>query len=171
MPALFIRVMLFLCSFFPLILIVCILAVGAWPLWGILSLASIGVASLPVTWFYLSFMRRKLYTEHKKVVKFSRRDSEVMGYIAAYLIPFLTFQLSNWQHSLALGVFVAVLLIIYVHSNMIYINPMLNLMGFHLYEIEIEHGRQPHYFIARKPLERNSEIHFVTLSDTIFLEK
>lgn len=166
------RIMLFFCSYFPLTLIISILAIGLWPWWAIaLVFGVLGLGSLTLTWVYCSWMLRKQYVEQKRVVNFSRRDSEVMSYIASYLIPFVSFQLGSWQQILALGIFLTVLLIIYVHSNMIYINPMLNVAGYRLYEIEVEHSQNPHYYIARKRLERDHEIRFVALSKDIYLEK
>ena len=166
------RGVLFLSSYFPLVLIFCILQLGKWPLWAVALLFGVfGIGSLLGTWFYFWFMRHRGYVERKKVINFSKRDSEVMSYIASYLIPFVTFPLDTLQQLAAVFVFIVVLLTIYVRSNMIYINPVLNVVGYHLYEVEIEHSQQPHYFIARKPLERNREVRFVRLSDDIYLEK
>ncbi|HLG60385.1 MAG TPA: hypothetical protein VKY19_00520 [Ktedonosporobacter sp.] len=165
------RVMLFFCSYFPLTFIISILAIGLWPWWVIaLLFCTLGLGSLALTWVYFSWMLRRQYVEQKRVVNFARRDSEVMGYIASYLIPFVSFQLGSWQQIFALGIFLTVLLIIYVHSNMIYINPMLNVVGYRLYEIEIEHSQGTHYYIAKKRLERDHAIRFVALSKDIYLE-
>src|SRR5947209_6326999 len=133
------RGILFFSSYFPLVLIFCILQLGKWPLWAVALLFGIGIVSLLGTRFYFWLMRSRAYVEQKKVINFTKRDSEVMSYIASYLIPFVTFPLDTAQQFWALGVFIVVLLIIYVHSNMIYINPMLNVAGYHLYEVEIEH--------------------------------
>jgi hypothetical protein len=170
MSSLFIRVVLFFCSYFPLVLIICILAFGTWPLWAIIALGCVGIGSLLLTWAYFSYMLRGA-VEQKKVTQFVKRDTEVMGYIASYLVPFVAFQLGNWRQLVALSVFIVVLLVIYVHSNMIYINPMLNIVGYRLYEIEVEQSKRTHYYIARKPLERNRDIRFVLLSNDIYLEK
>src|SRR5436190_261073 len=73
--------------------------------------------------------------------------------------------------SVALFVFLSVLLIVYINTNMIYINPMLNMLGYHLYEVHIEHSALSHYYIARQRLIRGEMISFVRLSDDIFLER
>lgn len=171
MATIFTRVMLFFCSYFPLLLIVCVLQYDVWPWWVIAMLGAFGVGILLFTCVYFSWVRHKAYVEQRKVTSFTRHDSEVMGYIASYLVPFVTFPLSNLKQIIALLLFVGVLLVIYVHSNMIYINPVLSLVGYRLYEIEIEQSQRSHYYIARKPLERNREIRFVLLSDDIYLEK
>lgn len=170
MPAIVMRGLLFLCSYFPLVLIFCILLWNVWPLWAILLLASIGLASLLLTWVYFRTMLRRSSISRATIAGFAQRDSDVMSYLASYLIPFVSFSLANVQQALALGVFFSVLFLIYVHSNMIYVNPMLNVVGYHLYEIEIEQSQRSHFYIARQRLQRKDEICFVALSDDIYLE-
>src|SRR5438128_72408 len=86
-----IRVLLFLSSYFPLVLIFCVLLWGMWPLWAILLLGSLGLASLGVTLLYLGYMRRTVSARPAKIKNFTRRDADVMGYIASYLVPFVSF--------------------------------------------------------------------------------
>lgn len=170
MASLFARSILFLCSYFPLVTIFCILLWSMWPLWAVLLLASIGLASLLLTLIYFQRMRNVPVVHTAKVSDFTQRDADVMSYIASYIIPFVSFSLTSVQQALALGVFFLVLFLIYVHSNMIYINPVLNVAGYHLYEIEIEQGQFPRFYITRQRLKRNQEICFTELSDDIYLE-
>jgi hypothetical protein len=53
---------------------------------------------------------------------------------------------------------------------MIYVNPMLNLAGYHLYEIEVEHGDHSLYYLARQRLARGEIIHYVSISSDVLLE-
>ncbi|MGH2478655.1 MAG: hypothetical protein ACRDHW_03230, partial [Ktedonobacteraceae bacterium] len=126
MPTLPARGILFLCSYFPLVLIFCILLWNAWPLWAILLLASVGLASLLLTWLYFHTILYRSSVSRATITTFTQRDSDVMSYLASYLIPFVSFSLASVQQALALSVFFIVLFLIYVHSNMIYINPVLN---------------------------------------------
>ncbi len=170
MPTILMRGILFFCSYFPLTVIVCVLQYGVWPWWVVALIAGIpGAGSLLVTWFYFRLKWRTGNVQHKKVTSVSKHDADVMNYIASYIVPFVTFSLGSTKQIITLVIFVGVLLILYVHSNMIYINPMLSLARYHLYEIEVENSQSSHYYIARKPLER--EIHFVELSNNIYLEK
>ena len=54
---------------------------------------------------------------------------------------------------------------------MLYINPMLNLVGYHLYEIEIDTDDMPHYLIARGLIRPNKALYFVRISNDVYLEK
>ena len=117
-------------------------------------------------------MKRHGHIERdKKVQSYSKRDSEVMGYIASYLIPFASLQLDKNRNILAMVIFLLVLAVIYVNSNMVYINPVLSFCGYRIYEIEVENSQRSKYYIARHALERQNTISYVELSDDIYLEK
>ena len=94
-----------------------------------------------------------------------------MSYIASYLLPFVTFPLDKPEQIAALLVFIGVLLILYINSNMIYINPMFNLVGYHLYEITIQSDQMSHYLIARQGIKPDKMLYFVEIGDNVYLEK
>lgn len=69
------------------------------------------------------------------VKKISNRNSEAIGYIATYIVPFLT---SDFSTAIECGIFVIIMALIYtiyINSNMILINPLLSLK-YSLLEIE-----------------------------------
>ena len=170
MPTTYMRMLLFFSSYFPLFLIMGILfASKNWIL--ALAVVCLGLLTLLELWRYLHDRRRSQQHSFTKILEYSRRDREAMSYIASYVVPFASFSLDVISQALALAVFVIVLLILYVNSNMIYINPMLNLVGYHLYEIEIEHSNHTHYYLARKRLARGETIHYVRISDEVLLEQ
>jgi hypothetical protein len=67
-------------------------------------------------------------------------------------------------------VFFVTLAVIYVNSQMIHINPMLNLAGFHLYEIGTEDGSDS-YVISRRRIRRGTTVNVISLTDDIYFEK
>ncbi len=169
MPTIRIRVLLFLSSYFPLFFIVAVLfytknlivsAVCA-------ALCLIGPLEL---WRYLRYCQKKHQRKPARLRDYKRRDSEVMSYIASYVVPLATLSLDLFSQLFILITFLLVLLILYVNSNMIYINPLLNVVGFHLYEIEYEGGDRSRYYLARRRLIRDETIYYVHVSDEIWLE-
>ena len=69
------------------------------------------------------------------MVKISNRNSEAIGYIATYIVPFMA---SDFSSLFECGIFVIVMVLIYAiytNSNMILINPLLNIW-FSLLEVE-----------------------------------
>jgi hypothetical protein len=170
MPTLVIRFMLFLSSYFPLALIFFVLCIVRYPVWAFLILA-LGLAGLAVLLLYFFSFAPRLGSFQEKVTGLQKRDADVMSYIASYLIPFVAFPFEGWQQLVALLVFIGVLGIVYVNSNMIQVNPMLNLFGYHLYEITVEKSQVPHAFITHNRAGLGQTIHIIDIGDGIFLEK
>jgi len=170
MPRLVIRFMLFLSSYFPLALIFFILYIAQYPVWAFLILA-LGLAGLAILILYFFSFAPRLGSFQEKVTGLQKRDGDVMSYIASYLIPFVALPFGGWQQTTALLIFIGVLGIVYVNSNMIQVNPMLNLLGYHLYEITVEKSQVPHSFITHNRVALGSTIHLIDIGDGIFLEK
>lgn len=170
MPSLLVRSLLFLSSYFPLALIFFLLFIGQQPIWAIVVL-TIGTAGLIMLLLYFFQFARRLAPIQERIVGLHTRDGETMSYIASYIIPFVAIPFGGWQQALALLIFVLVLGIVYVNSNMIHINPMLNLMGYHLYEITVEHSGEPYSLITRRRIERGETLRLVDIGSGIFLEK
>ncbi|MBA2677857.1 MAG: hypothetical protein H0U76_05615 [Ktedonobacteraceae bacterium] len=170
------RILLFLSSYFPLFVIFGLLWYEK-HFWLAVSVWVASVLTLLALAGYLLSVRRTNQRKLGKVMSVERKDGEVMGYVASYLIPFVTFSIDNEHGQVsvpqvsALVIFLLVLLVIYVNSNMIYINPVLTIFGYHLYSVEIEHGGREVYYLARKAVRRGESIRYVRLSDDIYLER
>src|SRR5579885_2003308 len=168
MPSLLVRILLFLSSYFPLALVFFVLLFGCHfrIAVGILATGTLGLSAMFV--FFRSVQKLAPFTIRVKQIQ--RRDGEAMSYIVTYLIPFLAVPFSTWQEGVALSIFFAVLAVLYVHSNMIHINPMLNLSGYHLYEVTVEDGGV-YTLITRRRVGRADSPSVVKLDEEILLEK
>jgi hypothetical protein len=169
MPSLFVRCMLFVSSYFPLTLIFSIFLIDKQRLWAIVILL-VGVTGLVAMLLYFLLVAPRRTPFHEKVTQLERHDGDVMSYVASYLIPFVTFPLDGWQQIAAILVFLGVLLVVYVNSNMIYINPMLNLIGYHLYEVNIENNESSFYLITHHRVVRGATLRVVRIGESAFLE-
>jgi hypothetical protein len=170
MPTIFVRCMLFISSYFPLTLIFWILFIAQQPVWA-WSILGVGLIGLFGMLIYFFKIVPEMAPIQEKVTGRQVKDGDVMGYIASYIIPFVTFPLNGWQQIATLVVFVAVLGIVYINSDMIRINPMLNLMGYHLYEITVENGTESYSLITRNRIKLGETVHIVNVGRGIFLEK
>lgn len=168
MPSAITRLLLFLSSYFPLSLIFFVVLVQDH--WRI-AIAVLAIGSGGLLWM-LVYLRtaQKLGPIPVTIVAFQRRDAEAMAYIVTYIIPFLVIPFHGWKEGIALAIFFVVLGILYVNSNMIHINPMLNLFGYHLYEISVEDGGV-HSLLARRTIRHRESVTVVKLGDEILLEK
>jgi len=69
------------------------------------------------------------------VVKVNNKNSESIGYIATYIIPFLFQNVNDWYELFAFAFLMTIIYRIYINSNMILINPVLSLK-YSIFEIE-----------------------------------
>jgi hypothetical protein len=103
-----------------------------------------------------------------KIGGLNRRDGEAMSYIVSYLLPFIALPSSNIGDLISLGIFIGVLAVLYVNSDMIHINPVLNLLGWHIYEVEKDSG-QICTVISRQKIRINQEIRAGQIGDDLFI--
>lgn len=61
------------------------------------------------------------------ITKISNRNSEAIGYIATYIVPFMASDFSSWFECIVFVVVMGLIYVIYTNSNMILINPILNI--------------------------------------------
>ncbi|MGZ0174363.1 MAG: hypothetical protein ACKVHE_33080 [Planctomycetales bacterium] len=168
MPSLLTRTFLFLSSYFPLCLIFAIVFYDK-NYWAALTVLLSGFVGLLGTLVYLRYAQR--FNAVKVAVKgHQRKDSEAMSYILTYLVPFVVLPSDNWQKMVSLAVFFFVLALLYINTNMIHVNPMLNIFGYRIYEISADDGAV-HALITKRRVLRGSEIKVIELDEDIYLEK
>lgn len=69
------------------------------------------------------------------VTDVKNKNSEAIGYIATYLIPFLFQSFNGWYECLSVLFLMAIIYRIYINSSLLLINPLLSIK-FAIYEIE-----------------------------------
>ncbi len=134
MPA---RLALFFSSYTPLAIIFIVLYFGrSWAVVIIAALSAIiGLCSL---FWIMHRAAADIAPVSAVVVDYRQRGDEVMGYVAAYLIPFVGFSLTDIRQGIALLVFLLVLAYLYVTTEMIHVNPMLYIVGYRIYDVTFE---------------------------------
>jgi hypothetical protein len=96
-------------------------------------------------------------------------NAEALNYVATYILPFLDSRPDDLSYATGLGIFYFVLGLIYVNSNMIHINPVLNVLGFRLFEVEVD-GTTLSLITRRRFIARNTMIYARRLGDDVLLE-
>jgi len=69
------------------------------------------------------------------VINVNNKNSESIGYIATYIIPFLFQNVNDWYELFAFAFLMIIIYRIYINSTMILINPVLSLK-YSIFEIE-----------------------------------
>jgi hypothetical protein len=159
--------MLLLSSYSPLLVILAIQNKGEWH-----STVALGATAL-VSVGWLGWFVRRLTTLNRMRIRVSsavRRDQDVLGYLFAYLFPFLGIDLQQPSEAMALVVLFLVLAVLYVRLNAIYVNPVLALAGFHLNEIVEDNGKTSMLLTRRPYVRPGSVLKVVTAGTLIALE-
>ncbi len=169
MTSIFARGVLFLSGYAPLF---AIFSIQYYSQYGICALlpGSLGLIAVLGMFAWIRWVRSAAPVS-VSIQNVRRKDAEVIAYIFAYVFPFLGLDLDNDASIIGLGVFFIVLMVLNVSSNMIHINPMLNLFGYHVYEIETDSDECHTIITGRSRLVRGTTLDAVTVGDEIWMEK
>ncbi len=104
------------------------------------------------------------------VVKSKNRTSDALDYIIAYIIVFLGFQFKQWQDVASIIILLVVIFFVYIHSNLIFVNPLLNVFGYKIHDVEISTGESIVLVTKKFMLVQGRTINTKIMSDNIYLE-
>jgi prepilin signal peptidase PulO-like enzyme (type II secretory pathway) len=155
MPKLPFRVALVLSSYSPLFAILAYKSRHDDEVWQ--TLAVIALVSLVA----LAIVMASKLNEKGPELKVDRsrpKDGDVLAYTATYLVPFLAVDLTQTEGVVIFASFLIVLGIVYVNSDMLFVNPALNLCGYHSFWVTDEHGHEFSLITRRKELDRGTII-------------
>jgi hypothetical protein len=131
------RWLLFLSSYSPLFALTALrLEPGRYrdALW---AAAAVGFLSLLAA---LAIAQRRISPRQRVLTSVSDRGGDVAGYLATYLLPFLTVTAPTGRDALAYGLFVVLVGIVYTRSSLVSVNPVLYLLGYRLVEAGTQSG-------------------------------
>ncbi len=123
------------------------------PLFGILAISFDGLAlrlvclglfatGMADTWHITRLAKTETQDYEITVQSSEDTGAEVSGYLASYLLPFVTVASPGWRELLAYSLFLLVAFVIYVRSNLVRVNPTLYLFGYRVLKIVYGEGEQ-----------------------------
>jgi hypothetical protein len=87
----------------------------------------------------LALARRELQVEPVGIRKATRLDKDALAFLVTYALPLIASGEDKTNFA-ALAVFVVVLGLVLVQLQILHVNPLLGMLGFHFYEIERADG-------------------------------
>ena len=106
----------------------------------------------------------------EKISSIENVNFEHLTFLATYLLPFLTFNLTEDRNTLIFFLILIIIGMIYVKTNMFYTNPTLALLGYHIYKISTT-NRTNIIIISKDKLVATDWIAVRLLSDNIYIAK
>ena len=119
----------------------------AWRILVAVAIVSV-IGLVTVMWATRNELGPRLTVAHSKP-----HDGEVLAYIATYLIPFLTLDLSKTEDIVTLCGFLVVLMVVYINSSMLFVNPLLSIAGYHSFQVDDPDGHSYTLLTRRRDLE------------------
>lgn len=108
---------------------------------GISILLGISVLSVILLFATIGSIKRGNMPVKIKVVK--NRSVDLINYTIPYIVSFFGFDLSKVEDIISLSIFLLLLLLLTVKSKSVFMNPILLLAGYNLYDLEYEFDGKP----------------------------
>jgi hypothetical protein len=103
--------------------------------WLVLALLSLAALTLVFN------VRKSKEAEPRHIKEATNRNDAVTSYLLVYIFPFVVLDLSQSVNWIAFIVFFIVIGIIQVRSNHLYVNPILALIGYNIYDVNTENQK------------------------------
>ncbi|WP_342685877.1 hypothetical protein [Methanoculleus sp. UBA291] len=131
---LWVKVGLFLSAYLPLFFI---LTIKNWfNLPTFVLFVVISVYSL-IWWWLIVRIARQTTKEEYRVTAATNKMKESLTYLLPYIIGFLPLNVNIWQDWAALVVLLVIVFMVYVNSDLLYVNPLLLFFSYNIYELEV----------------------------------
>ncbi len=161
------KFMLFLSSYFPLYIIISVTQRNVWGYYAVTPIV-IGLSSIIWLLGWLLWAKQRS-TEELIIKKAHSKDPEVVAYIISYMIPFATTKMSDVDSAVIVLIFFILIMVLSMNSNLVFINPVLNMLGYHLYEVELESGNNLILIIGLERLLAGQKVEVRRVSESIYL--
>jgi predicted membrane channel-forming protein YqfA (hemolysin III family) len=164
------KLLLFLSSYSPLAAIFVVQLVARQQYWWALLPGALGIVGVVGILVFIR-MAKKINPVPRTLVAVSRKDGEAMSYVASYLLPFVALPSGKAADVISLLIFLLILGVLYVNSGMIHINPVLNLLRWHVHEVQFDNGDTA-ALLSRKWPRKDTTVRVAEIGDTksVFLE-
>lgn len=85
-------------------------------------------------------VRSRVGPTRVKVASIKTRETDVLTYLVTYVLPLFTLSSTTWRDACVLVFTVVLVLWLSLRTDMLYVNPLLLLMKYHIYAVETPHG-------------------------------
>lgn len=167
MLRLWIKVCLFFSAYSPLFIIMILRSTEN--LWVILiGLAVIFIGN--AIWLKSISLARKKTIRQTKVQLAENRTSESLSYIVGYVFGLVNFNFDRFLDIISVGVLIFVLYTIYINSDLIFVNPIMNLFGYKLFKAQTDKNERI-IILSKSDILPGDKVELQDLSSGIYLAK
>jgi hypothetical protein len=123
-----------------------------------------------ICWGLLRYAAKKIQQDDFTIQEFERNDKEVLAFLLAYLLPFLSSKNMAFAGDWITGAYVFIIIFwVIAHAGAFHFNPVMGLLGYHFYAVKNTRGVS-YLLISKKQLSRTAmPIKAVRLAQDIYL--
>jgi hypothetical protein len=167
-PTVATRALLTLTSFAPLWLGLAVLGIPGSG-WAAAPLYALAAFSPLMLWVFLRRVSR-INATAQEVRRAVRHDQDLLGYVAAYLIPFAFINTDGTRAMVVLGLFLLLVLGLAVHARIYYVNPLLAIARYRIFEVELANGASVVLITRREHLPMGTTLRTRTIDQHVHIE-
>lgn len=104
-----------------------------------LALVLAGVAAV-VSVLLLILARSRTNAQPFELASIEDESSQVPGYLLTFVFPFVFLDVNSWRDGVAWGAFAALTAMLVLATDLVLVNPILLLAGYHVYRVESSSG-------------------------------
>lgn len=165
-PKLLTAILLFISAYSPLFLILVVKDFDFYCSYsfkhpfGISILLGVSVLSVILLFVTINLIKRGNMPVTVKVVK--NRSIDLINYTIPYIVSFFGFDLAKVEDIISLSIFMLLLLLMTIKSKSVFMNPILLLAGYNLYDLEYEYdGKQGSAMVISKKEIKSGERFYI----------
>lgn len=123
-----------------------------------------------ICWGLLCYSAKNAQKQTVRIAEFENNDKEVLSFLLAYLLPFLSSKDMAFDGQWMTGAYVfAIIFLVIVHAGIFHFNPVMGLLGYHFYGVKNSDGVAV-LVISRPELRRPGiDVATVRLAHNIYL--
>lgn len=165
-PRLITSILLFISAYSPLFLILAVKdfdfgctknfkhPIGIWIM--------LGITVLSVVLLFAIFKKFKRGNMVVRITEVKDRSVDLINYTIPYILSFFGFDLSKPEDVISLTIFLLIMLLLTIRSKAVFLNPILALVGYSLYDIEYEFdGKKKDSIVLSKHEPKGGEVFYV----------
>jgi len=128
------------------------------------------VLLVALCWLMLRFAAGNAQTHAFRIKEFERNDQEVLAFLLAYLLPFVSADNMSFTGEWLTGAYIlGIIFLVIAHAGALHFNPVMGLLGYHFYAVRNGDGVSQ-LLISKTELRRpGGEVETVRLAHHIYL--
>jgi hypothetical protein len=129
----------------------------------------LGISILSVILLFATVKLMKRSNMPITVTEIKNRSVDLINYTIPYIVSFFGFDLSKMEDIFSLTIFLTLLLLLTIKSKSVFMNPILLITGYNLYDLEYEFDGKKHETIVLSKYEMKRVERFYIRSLTRFI--